>query len=150
MIYLERLQVQDIEQTIDLAVKFNKIYGMVSQISRDKIRRMLKASLVYDKSYFALVMKDQEKIVGALVGFAAEHPYYDVVMASELGWYIEEEYRGKNTGILMLKEFESWAKTDAKADFVGMVYTDEMSDLSILYGKLGYKSVEHTYVKAIK
>jgi len=31
-----------------------------------------------------------------------------------------------------------------------MVYTDEMSDLSILYGKLGYKSVEHTYVKAIK
>jgi GNAT superfamily N-acetyltransferase len=150
MITLERLKVYDIEQTIDLAVKFNKVYGMVEQISKDKIRRMLESSLVYDKSYFAIVMKDDDKVVGALVGFSAEHPYYDVVMASELGWYVEEDYRGKLTGIQMLKEFELWAKEEAKADFVAMVYTDEMSDLSKLYTGLGFIPVEHTYAKTLK
>ncbi len=148
MIYLERLQVQDIEQTIELADRFNKLYGMIKELSKTKVRRTLEASLVYDKSYYALVMKDNDKVVGALVGFSAEHPYYDVVVASELGWYVEPEYRGK-LSMAMLQDFESWAKNDAKANFVVMIYTEEMTDLSKLYAAMEYELVEHTYKKAL-
>jgi RimJ/RimL family protein N-acetyltransferase len=148
LIYLERLQVHDIEQTINLADRFNKLYGMIKELSKTKVRRTLEASLVYDKSYYALVMKDDDKVVGALVGFSAEHPYYDVVVASELGWYVEPEYRGK-LSMNMLQDFESWAKKDAKANFVVMVYTEEMTDLSKLYAAMEYELVEHTYKKAL-
>jgi len=148
MVYLEKLQVHDIEQTIDLADRFNKQYGMIKELSKTKVRRTLESSLVYDKVYYAYVMKDEDKVVGALVGFAAEHPYYDVVVASELGWYVETEYRNK-ISVKMLQNFEIWAKEEAKANFVVMVYTEEMTDLSKLYNSLDYELVEHTYKKAL-
>lgn len=148
MITLERLQVFDIEQTIDLAERFNKLYGIIDTLSRNKIRRTLEASLLYDKVYFALVMKEDTKVVGAFVGIAVEHPYYDSVFASELGWYVEEQYRGIKS-LDMLYAFEAWAKTEAKANFLSMAYTTKMSDLDKLYTNLGYERVELTYKKEI-
>ncbi len=149
MIYLEKLQVYDIEQTIELADRFNKQYGMIKELNKNKVRRTLESSLIYDKVYYAYVMKDEDKVVGALVGFATEHPYYDVVVASELGWYVEPDYRNK-ISVKMLKNFETWAKEEAKAEFVVMAYTEEMTNLSKLYTNLKYELVEHTYKKDLK
>ena len=51
---------------------------------------------------------------------------------------------------MMLKEFEYWAKEEAKAQYVTMSYTEEMSDLSKLYTRLDYSPAEYTYKKSLK
>jgi hypothetical protein len=149
MTKLERLQVFDIEATLDLATEFNKLYGQLNKFNRAKLRSILEASLVYDKNYYCSVLKDENKVVGLFVGIATEGPYFDNVLASELGWYIQEKYRGRKS-IAMLKDFETWAKTVAKADFVSMSYTSKMSNLDTLYTKLGYEAIEYTYKKELK
>jgi hypothetical protein len=149
MINLERLQVFDIEPTLNLANEFNTVYGQSKKFNRAKLRSILEASLVYDKNYYCSVLKDNEKVVGLLVGIASEGPYFDEIIASELGWYVQSDYRGRKS-IEMLSDFESWAKETAKADFVSMSYTSKMSNLDFLYTKRGYEVVEYTYKKDLK
>jgi len=146
---LEKLQVFDIEATLDLATEFNTLYGTSKKFNRAKLRRILEASLVYDKNYYCSVLKEENKIVGLLVGVASEGVYFDDVLASELGWYVKPEYRGRKS-LAMLKDFEIWAKEKAKADFVVMSYTSKMSNLDLLYTKLGYEAIEFTYKKALR
>jgi len=148
MTYLERLQIFDIEQTLNLSEEFNKLYGVSNKFNRAKLRSILEASFLYQNSYYCLVMKYEAKVVGLLVGVCFEGPYFDDRVASELGWYIQEEYRGR-LSITMLRDFESWAKNEAKADYVAMTYTEEMSNLDKLYLKLGYMPAEHTYKKSL-
>ncbi len=148
MTQLEKLQVFDIEATLDLAAEFNTLYGTSKKFNRAKLRRILEASLVYDKNYYCSVLKEENKLVGLLVGVASEGIYFDDVLASELGWYVKPDYRGRKS-LAMLKDFETWAKEKAKADFVVMTYTSKMSNLGLLYTKLGYEAIEFTYKKAL-
>jgi len=149
MIRLERLQVYDIGQVVDLAYEFNTVYNVDLKFNKTKARSGFEAVVVYPNTYFCTVMKDEDTVVGFLLGFCSEGIYYDNRLASEIGWYIKEEYRGKATGVLMLKDFEQWAKEEAKADFVSMSYTAEMSNLKTLYERLGYVEAEHTYKKVL-
>ena len=149
MIYLERLQVFDIEQTLDLAEEFNKVYGVSDKFNRKKLRSILESSLLYTNTYYCSVLKTENKVVGLFVGVCFEGPYFDDRIASELGWYVQPQFRGI-TSIRMLKDFESWSKHEAKADAVTMAYTEKMSDLSKLYAVLEYEVVEHTYKKSLK
>lgn len=147
--YIERLQIFDIEQTLDLAEEFNKIYGVSKKFNRTKLRFILESSLLYQTVYYCSVLKSKDKIVGLFVGICFEGPYFDDRIASELGWYIKPEYRGK-LSIRMVKDFESWAKNEARADSVALVYTTKMSNLDKLYSKLGFNPVEYTYAKSLK
>jgi GNAT superfamily N-acetyltransferase len=148
MITLERLRVYDIEATIDLAEEFNTLYGVSKKFNRKKLGYLLELSLYYKQLYFCVVMKDEAKVVGLLVGVASEGVYFDDVVASELGWYVQPEYRGRQS-LKMLGEFEAWARDEAKASYIAMAYTEEMSNLATLYTKLGYQPAEHTYKKAL-
>jgi hypothetical protein len=148
MITLERLQVFDIEQTVVLASEFSDYYGVVGQPNLSKVRHLLENCVFNDNTFFCLVMKDENKVVGGLVGYIADHLLFDVSMAYELAWFVKEEYRGKHS-IAMLKEFENWAKKSQGVEFVVMAYTSKMSNLDKVYKKLGYEAIEFTYKKNI-
>jgi homoaconitase/3-isopropylmalate dehydratase large subunit len=148
MLKLERLQVFDIEETVSLAEEFNKVYGVSDKFNRKKMRAILEASLIYDKTYYTSVLKEETKVVGLFVGLCTEGLFFDERIASELGWYVQEKHRGL-CSIKMLKNFETWAKTEAKADYISMMYTSKMSDLSRLYKGLGYEQAEYTYSKKL-
>ncbi len=148
MTTIETLQVFDIEATLDLAEEFNKLYAASKKFNRRKLRSILEASLVYDKNFFCCVMKEETKVVGLLIGLANEGLYFDDVLASELGWYVQVPYRGVQS-LEMLTKFETWAKEKAKANFVVMSYTVNMSKLDKLYEKLGYEVAEFSYKKEL-
>jgi len=150
MIRLERLQVYDIEQVVNLSDEFNDLYGVSSKFNKAKARSLFEAAVVYTSRYFCIVMKDDQKVVGFLLGFSSEHSYTDDVLAGEIGWYVQEDYRKTASSVMMLKEFEYWAKEEAKAQYVTMSYTEEMSDLSKLYTRLDYSPAEYTYKKSLK
>jgi hypothetical protein len=146
---VERLQVFDINQTVDLAEEFNEIYNQSKKFNRQKMRSLLESSVVYPSLFFCLVKKDVDKVIGLFVGYASEGLYTDDRLAGELGWYVRPGYRGPSS-IKMLRSFETWAKEEAKADFVVMSYTTPMTDLHKLYTQEGYERIEFTYRKKLK
>jgi len=72
----------------------------------------------------------------------------DVIIAQELGWWVEPEYRGTSIGIKLLKEFEKEAK-EKGADKVIMFYLEAQTPDKIdsILKRLDYKHVEYNMVK---
>jgi GNAT superfamily N-acetyltransferase len=147
MTRLERLQVFDIAETIELMFEFNKHFKKETKLNKNKLRHLFELSVAYPNKFYCQLMKDDNKIVGFLGGSASEGIFSDAVLAHELGWFIQPEYRGHRKSLQMLKDFEQWAKEEAKADMVIMVYAETMSNLDKIYEKKGYEAVEHTYMK---
>jgi hypothetical protein len=149
MISLERLQVYDITQVIEVAKEFNKTYsGNKNFLDEGKARNLLELSTIMTRNYYCLVKKDEDKVVGFLFGVCYPGPFFSQLVAAELGWFVLQEYRDRSS-IVMIKEFEKWAKEEAKAEYVALTYTEEMSNLDKVYRRLGYQQTEVTYKKSL-
>lgn len=87
---------------------------------------------------------------GAILGVVAPHPFNPrVLIATELFWYVEPEYRASKFSVNLVKQFEDKAK-ECGARFVFMMAIEHSNDMAIrLYPKLGYNKLETTFIKEI-
>lgn len=85
-------------------------------------------------------------VQGILMVTHGEHPFGAGRVARETLWYISPKGRGSNA-IKMLKAYEEWAKLH-KCDMVSMASLVS-NDVSKLYERLGYKSVEVHFTKVL-
>lgn len=72
------------------------------------------------------------------------------ILASEIAWFVEKEYRGSTVGIKLLKEYEKIAKNNG-CNFVDIAYLEHMQeyDMENMYSRMGYKKYETHFIKEV-
>lgn len=141
---------QDADQLLALGERFfefSQFSGFVAFDSAGCKESVL--SIIRDG--IAYVAEIDGEIIGGILGvivpvwFSPRH-----VVAAELGWWIDEQYRGGRAGVMLLRAFEGAAK-------VAGAVAVSMSDLSAggtwpagrLFEKLGYSVVERCQMKGV-
>ena len=147
---IRQATVKDVDTLIVVAKPFLRysMYAQYTEIDNNELAFSL-CNMIDNGVIF--VAEYDGQIVGGLVG-AINNFWFNrnTKMASELGWWVNEEHRGKTAGIRLLQAFEHWAK-EKGADVISL------SDLRVndeypaggLYEKLGYQVTERAHVKGL-
>ncbi len=89
----------------------------------------------------------------SITGFLAALKYPDInsgeLVATEMAWFVKESQRGR--GLLLLREFEGWAKEEG-CKLITMGYLKDLMPDKVerLYERMGYKAIETHYIKEIE
>jgi hypothetical protein len=89
-----------------------------------------------------------KRIVGAIMGMLTAGWFTRDLVATELGWWVDEDSRGH--GDLLRQQFERWARLQ-RAPVVAMsdVILDDATPAGELYAKKGYEVVERAWLKRL-
>jgi len=92
---------------------------------------------------------DQRNLIGMISGIVFPDPNDGELVATEMFWYVDKEYRGKG-GIKLFLKFKEWSEL-VKAKRLIMVHlVGLMSDkLERFYKKQGFRSTEIHYIKEL-
>lgn len=83
--------------------------------------------------------------VGLIAGALAPHPFNpDLVIATELWWWVNPPDRGTRAGLMLLEAYDEWA--NANADIKGMTLEAGSPVNPRTLEKRGYALAEHQYV----
>lgn len=99
-----------------------------------------------------LVVAEVDGYVVGAVGLMAAPCYAnrDVLTASELYWYVEDEYRDSGAGKALLADIENAARA-AGVKLLGMMLLEavEPEKAAAIYRRLGYQAGERTFLKVL-
>jgi GNAT superfamily N-acetyltransferase len=99
-----------------------------------------------------LVVAEVDGYVVGAVGLMAVPCYAnrDVLTASELYWYVEDEYRDSGAGKALLAEIEDAARA-AGVKLLGMMLLEavEPEKAAAIYRRLGYQAGERSFFKVL-
>ena len=132
-----------IEYLTKVIKKFAPINGLGVNPSED-IYEISKQLL--DNPNIICIQKENKGIILGLVYPLFYNP--NILVAQELGWWVEPEYRGSPLAIRLLKEFEKEAKNRGASKVI-MFYLDAQTPekLDKMLGKMNYKHLEYNMVK---
>lgn len=143
---------EDIPVLLEFASKFHRMspYGGLS-FSHEKgsvfLKTVIEGSL---RDFVCLVALNDSKPIGFLVGAANEPVFSGDRIATELGWWIEEESRGTRASMLIYAAYEDWAKRVDCVAVQGAYLPGVSTDLEKFYKKRGYHLVESSYLKRLR
>lgn len=138
---------EDVFDILVLAREFSKEAPTTHKWDRNKTEAFILASIQSPASTI-LILEEDGEIVGALVGIIHQMYMSQTTLATELGWFVSKDYRGRKGSILLMKTFEEWAKSNG-ADYVVMGDISNINVLEKLYTKFGYKRSETVYMKEV-
>lgn len=138
---------EDIFDILVLAREFSKEAPVTHKWDREKTETFIRSSIDSPLSTL-FVLEDSGEIVGALVGLIHQMYMSQTTLATELGWFVSRDYRGRKGSLMLMKSFEKWAK-DQGADYVVMGDISKINVLEKLYTKFGYKRSETVYMKEL-
>ncbi len=140
----------DYRTILELAIKFHEeaVYSKYD-FNQEKVLEFCHESLNNPKDFLLLVAECKDKIVGFFFAVSTTLPLYNTTTTFELAWYVLPEHRASRLGINLFKSYEWWSKEIAKADLC-QAGTSEILDLSKLYKRMGYTSVEKSFLKEHK
>jgi GNAT superfamily N-acetyltransferase len=102
-----------------------------------------------DVVYFLAI--DDNKIVGFIGGVSHKYFFSSRQRVSDLGFYVEPEYRGSRAAIKLAKALEAWAKEKGVEDiYLGQTTGIEVDKTRNFYERLGYKVVGVNTIKRLK
>lgn len=83
--------------------------------------------------------------VGLIAGALAPHPFNgDLLIATELFWWVTPPHRGTRAGLMLLDAYDAWATEHA--DVKGMTLEAGSPVNPRVLEKRGYRLAEHQYV----
>ena len=138
----------DTEALFDLAYKFHKESGTNIKLDSQKVVDVLDKAIAKKNEFLVLVLRDSvEYPVGILAAQIITPHFSTDRVAMEWLWYVEPEYRGKDS-IQLLKAYLYWAFDVMKCDHATMSTLDsDLADkLHKLYTKIGFSKQENTYI----
>lgn len=106
--------------------------------------------MIVDKRYFAVVAEEKDEIVGMFIGYLAEWPYGDELVATDLLVFVDERFRGGTTFVRLIKPFEKWAKEQGVNQIRPGTSVGNNKKLLSFYRRLGYKNVGYSFLKEVK
>lgn len=103
-------------------------------------------AVVNNPNYYYLVAELDDEPVGFFLGAIYSPMFSEDIIAAEMFWWVDPDYRGKKVAVQMLKSFEDWANK-AGASQVNVSDLQGVKNLDKLYERLGYTKSEVTYRK---
>ncbi len=150
--YLRIATSKDIPDLLRFAKNFHKASPYRSmRFDTDKGRKFLEGIITGKNSEGIVLVALKDGIpIGMLVGACAEPVFSSARIATELGWWIEEEFRNTRAALLIYEAYEDWAKR-VGCTHVQSAYLPGISPaLDKFYKKRGYTQVESSYLKVLK
>lgn len=94
------------------------------------------------------VMKDGNKVVGGIAGSVEPWGFnHDVLIAVELFYWVDVEYRGLDS-VILLQLYEQYMKLNGAAKIImGTVNTPLQPSIEKLYRRNGYREHERFFIK---
>jgi GNAT superfamily N-acetyltransferase len=111
----------------------------------EKIRALVKSprSLV-------LLAFDSEELVGYTCGILHESVFNDRLRVSDIGVYVDSEYRSGSLAKRLIDQLESWSKKQgAKELWLGQTTGDNPDQVVKYYNRLGYTTKGFNCVKEL-
>jgi hypothetical protein len=140
---------EDLNTLVDFANSFHSTtpYNNLS-FDRDKVTLFINSLIETKNKSTIIVLEIEDKAVGCIIGIVEEVIFGLDLMSSELMFWVEEPYRGKDSWEL-IKAYEYWAKEimQCKSCCLSRLEDSIGDKLDIKYKKDGYVPMEHTYMK---
>ncbi len=139
---------QDATAILALARKFTSraVFASFIAYDDDAARGTVLAAL--DRGV-VFVLEVGGRIVGGIMGSLATVWFSRELVASELGWFVEDEHRGH--GDELRRRFEAWGKSvGAPCSSLSDVKLDDAMPNGQLYERAGYEVVERSWLKNLR
>lgn len=138
-------EIAEIKYLAEVIKKFAPINGSGVPVA-DNIEDI--AAHLLDNPDVICIMEPGKGILLAIVYPCYWNPSY--LMAQEMGWWVEPEYRNTRLAIRLLKQFEAEAKARG-AKKISMIALEAVEPEKVhrIYLKNNYKLVERNYMKGL-
>jgi GNAT superfamily N-acetyltransferase len=139
----------DVPQIVELARKFHAVSGYENiEFDEETVENLLSASIEQGLCPIGVV---DDKIVGFLAGLS--YPAIlnaNVMVGTEIAWWVEPEFRGKKIAIQLLLRAEENARAKGLYCWSMMCLEKLNADgLENIYERLGYEKAERTYLRIL-
>lgn len=148
---LSLAQNTDLEEFVRLGKEFHKEspFYSLTDYSQQKMLQLFETAMISKHTQvLILLLKEENRSVGMLVGMVGSPVFSDDLIASELAWFIEPEYRGSRKALQLVYAYEEWARRMGCKN-VSMSLLTTLTDASKTYERLGYTKTEISYLKAL-
>jgi GNAT superfamily N-acetyltransferase len=144
------LEPEDIPGIMNLGLQFtNSVDGLRDPPDVECIMKFFTTMYSMDMAcIFGQFSEDANDYVGVIAGICAPNVFTGVLEATEMIWYVHEDYRGE--GLKLVEKYEVWAKSKS-AKYVSMCHmVDSMpTALERVYKRLGYHKQDIIYRKEL-
>tara|TARA_R110000822_G_scaffold74370_3_gene178647 strand:- start:860 stop:1330 length:471 start_codon:yes stop_codon:yes gene_type:complete len=115
--------------------------------SENKCAMLLHTCITNPDTHFArIAVTGADEIVGILLGEISEHYFGTDLIASDYLWYVAPAHRGSKAGLMLLNDFQAWAKERSAAEvYIGVSSGVSAEKTGALLCKLGYDLVGGNY-----
>lgn len=131
---------EDFDEVYSMALKFAKEYS--PYWNEDTLRTLVEVFLI-GAGKVCFIFPGKGMIAGAITPFILDN---NKLMATEVAWWVEPEYRNQSIGKELLEIFEDWAKFSG-CQLITMVALDK--ELGKYYKSRGFKLYEQAYMKEL-
>lgn len=139
---------EDLDSVYRLALKFHRESQFPVALDEEVTYQFVSNALHPDTDIRVFVIRYEGEVVGLCAGVVTPLPFSKELVATELMWYVEPEFRGTPSSIKLMKAFEDWAKESGCAVCV-MAYLETSTNVSNIYKRLGYRPQEHSFIKEL-
>jgi len=140
----------DIEELLLMAEEFTTETDISEMFNKEHMR-LLYTTYIPHVDGVCIVLTKEDKVVGVIGGVVAQHTFNpEVVILSELLWFVSKTYRKSMQSIKLFKRFEQEG-IRLGATQVYVCLRSNLKDQSVqrVYERLGYTEKERTYVKKV-
>ena len=141
----------DILDLLFLSKRFYKKAGFdVSGKFDQKKALPLLEDVVNNDTYFKKVVTTNGEITGAVAFVAADNPFSDTKIGTEVFFWLEEGLNAASTFLRLLRLYEKWCKENNCITYkFGVIPSDNSDKLEKTLVRLGFSKAETAYMKEI-
>jgi GNAT superfamily N-acetyltransferase len=149
--YLKLAEEKDREDFIRMCKNFFEVSPFSKMtFSRTQLDGVFDVALNNRLNAIVILLVEGEDNVGMVVGHCSSPLFAEESIASELAWWVDEEYRNSKKASELVFAYEDWAvRIGAWAS--NMAFIEGVSPPSVqkFYERLGYSKTETSYLKEL-
>lgn len=141
---------EDIPSLMRLGADFYAVANYEAPMDVGEIPATLE-HLIRSPDGLAMVMEDHADVVGAILGIIHKPVFSMALQATELGWWVAPESRGRRDAVRLISAFEEWARgRGARHTVLSSLMHLRPDALDRIYRALGYAPREMVYQKVLR
>lgn len=115
-----------------------------------KVAQQLEAAAKQENTYFRVCVRSGE-VLGGFLGTVTSIFFSDEKVAKDIAWFVAKSRRGSAAAVMLVRDFEAWAKQRGAKHFVlGQSTGVHIDTTTALYEHLGYTIMGMNTIKAAR